>query len=425
MAGLRVAQCWRGRGCEPAVQCCVCVVGVGGGVPNCHGILSEVQDAPLHKERARAPQPWAASLRHWAGPLCMPRAPLGREGEWGVGGCVLEEEKDGCLDGSLAGWAGGSWDGWRSVWRDGRSGGLGVDGQTHRTSAPSPVGRGQRHASPSPRLGQALRSVLRLLRGPGPCKRSALIRCPHRGHAGGLSRTRGPLCPSAPLWGPLCLCLQGAPRTWAESPSLLPAPLPSSVSCSFTGQTPHPARSQPGPVLQEAGQRGGKGPAAGARLPGLKAWLCRLPASRWGVRVSVPLLTRLHRGGGSARLEGCREDELECVLCVVRAHFVLGNVIIVVFRSWGGRGRGWGGEEEAAVAGRQASAGRPQGCLPPLPCPQTPGNCGPSGGLPRGRVLEGRVLACCRNLTCLPALFPPPPVAMDDEDGRCLLDVIW
>lgn len=343
MAGLRVAQCWRGRGCEPAVQCCVCVVGVGGGVPNCHGILSEVQDAPLHKERARAPQPWAASLRHWAGPLCMPRAPLGREGEWGVGGCVLEEEKDGCLDGSLAGWAGGSWDGWRSVWRDGRSGGLGVDGQTHRTSAPSPVGRGQRHASPSPRLGQALRSVLRLLRGPGPCKRSALIRCPHRGHAGGLSRTRGPLCPSAPLWGPLCLCLQGAPRTWAESPSLLPAPLPSSVSCSFTGQTPHPARSQPGPVLQEAGQRGGKGPAAGARLPGLKAWLCRLPASRWGVRVSVPLLTRLHRGGGSARLEGCREDELECVLCVVRAHFVLGNVIIVVFRSWGGRGRGWGG----------------------------------------------------------------------------------
>eukprot|EP00069_Balaena_mysticetus_P009862 bmy_06609T0 len=41
-------------------------------------------------------------------------------------------------------------------------------------------------------------------------------------------------------------------------------------------------------------------------------------------------------------------------------------------------------------------------------------------------VLAGRVLARCRHLTCLPCPLPAPPrpVAMDDEDGRCLLDVI-
>ena len=91
------------------------------------------------------------------------------------------------------------------------------------------------------------------------------------------------------------------------------------------------------------------------------------------------------------------------------------DVIVIVTGCWGTEGGGKGSRVSLVrAAGGEGPALHP----PPVPTD--------SRGLgPQGMVLAGRVLARCRCLTCRPLPAPPCPVAMDDEDGRCLLDVIW
>lgn len=72
----------------------------------------------------------------------------------------------------------------------------------------------------------------------------------------------------------------------------------------------------------------------------------------------------------------------------------------------------WGGRETHS---RPHPCPRPQGAETPTPSRASPGwEWSPMGG--------SWPTAGTKGLTCLP---PSPPVAMDDEDGRCLLDVIW
>ncbi|XP_055267716.1 BRD4-interacting chromatin-remodeling complex-associated protein isoform X3 [Moschus berezovskii] len=74
-------------------------------------------------------------------------------------------------------------------------------------------------------------------------------------------------------------------------------------------------------------------------------------------------------------------------------------------------------EEKAAVSLVRAADGA--GSCPAAPaCPQTPGD-----WAPRERSSQGGP-GLLPPLTCRPLPAPPRPVAMDDEDGRCLLDVI-
>lgn len=70
--GLRAAQIVLVEGGAVSQLCDAVCVWWGEGVSDHHGILSEVQDVPLQKVRARIPRPWAAPLQDGAGCLCVP-----------------------------------------------------------------------------------------------------------------------------------------------------------------------------------------------------------------------------------------------------------------------------------------------------------------------------------------------------------------
>lgn len=96
---------------------------------------------------------------------------------------------------------------------------------------------------------------------------------------------------------------------------------------------------------------------------------------------------------------------------VIRAHFVKTDVIVVT-GCWGNRGRR---KRQPCLSGQSCWRGGLLSLPLPPPMPIDSKGLGP----------QGRVLAHRCHLTCRPLPTPPRPVAMDDEDGRCLLDVIW
>ena len=96
---------------------------------------------------------------------------------------------------------------------------------------------------------------------------------------------------------------------------------------------------------------------------------------------------------------------------VIRAHLVKTDVIVVA-GCWGNRERR---KRQPCLSGQSCWPGGLLSRPPPPPVPIDSKGLGP----------QGRVLAHRCRLTCRPLPAPPRPVAMDDEDGRCLLDVIW
>lgn len=176
------------------------------------------------------------------------------------------------------------------------------------------------------------------------------------------------------------MCLPWGPRTWAP-PRLLWA------SPALRRQSTGPGAR---PLALLARRR--RTTASALALTPLRSWGRQDPPP-WGL-IALACVKHLARGPH-----------------VIRAHLVKTDVIVVT-GCWGNRGRR---KRQPCLSGQSCWRGGLLSLPLPPPMPIDSKGLGP----------QGRVLAHRCHLTCRPLPTPPRPVAMDDEDGRCLLDVIW